>query len=355
MASPSRKLGSTVAALAALGRRLPPSALRRPPADLILCLVPAPASILRDVPLAPRLMRVLQAAAEEERADPHEDPWTVGRLLSVSGFGLRALADVVRTAVELHERARTRADKPGVLEDELGPLLTARPRVGPHSAPLLERTIDLVASWAPVSEAMALRRLIRQGLVRGTIRLVHIERASRFASVDVPFGILRRGDLCVVVPQHQMGLAQRIDAVAVRAVVSFGVARLDRIRDQANTTDRALVEAVVTARRSFAWLDKRGGWFWFVGAGSRLIRNIEEALAASGSVPLAGLARSVFERRPRETVPSPRAFATLCAELPGVVVQGELVSLAETPEVTSVLHASLPPPTPGMFGRPWRK
>lgn len=274
---------------------------------------PSPADILRDIPLPPRVRASLERAVLHENLDGE---WTVGRLLAIPGFGLRSLQDAVSTAVGLRQALLQAQDVPATLEDELAPLLVARPRLWPRPpTPLLERAIALIGDLAPASEEAVLAALKASGLARGSITLAQLERASRFVEAPIPYAILRRGDLCLVVPSADLLLTQRIYGLAVRTVVSWGLARVGHLAEQAGTEREAFVTAVVKARPSFRWLSAPTGWFWFQSEDSRLVRSIEKVLSVSAPISTATLGRALFQRRPAEFVPPLSVLDALCRQV----------------------------------------
>ncbi|MDX2021584.1 MAG: hypothetical protein SF187_15175 [Deltaproteobacteria bacterium] len=276
---------------------------------------PSPAEILRDIPLPPKVRASLERAVLHESMD---GLWTVGRLLAIPGFGLRTLHDAVATAVAMRHAAMHPEGTPSVLEDELAPLLVARPRLWPRPpTPLLERAIGVIGALAPASEAHILAELRQQALTRGEVTLAQIERASRFVEAPIPYAILRRGDLCLVVPGPDLSTTQRFYGLAVRSVVSWGLANLIHLAEQAGAARLDFLRTVVASRPSFRWLDKQGAWFWFESEDSRLVRAMERTLEA-GSMALDQLAQALFDRRPREFVPPLQVLEELCRQVPSL-------------------------------------
>jgi hypothetical protein len=244
--------------------------------------------------------------------------WNFGRLLQIPGFGARALEDVLLAlgAKGGGEPAAVRAGHHH-LDDELEEVLSARPRRRPQlETPLLRRSIGLISSRLPASEQQILRRLEAAGLSRGSVDLGQIERAARFIDGPLAFVVLRRDGLTLAVQPERQRLAGLVYALAVRSVVSFGLALLRRIAFLARTDDLAFVRAVVTAKDSFEWLDARVGWFWFGNPHSQLVRTIENILSVAGAVPLRELAHVLFRRWAPDNAPSGRTLRALCERVP---------------------------------------
>ncbi len=305
---------ATTVVLAGLAKVMPASTLRRPSVDFLMRPAPSPADILRDIPLLPRVRVSLERAMLHE---PPEGDWTVGRLLAIPGFSLRTLHDAVEAASQLRQAALHPPHSPTTLEDELAPLLAARPRLWPRPpTPLLEQAIALIGQLAPASEAAILASFVKSGLARGEVTLAQIERASRFVEAPIPYAILRRGDLCLVIPNSDLALTQRVYGLAVRTVVSWGLARVGHLAEQAGTERTGFVTAVVKARPSFRWLAESSGWFWFESKDARLVHSIEKVLAVSSRISAATLSRAVFQRRPSEFVPPLSVLEALCRQVP---------------------------------------
>lgn len=284
-------------------RAIPPEALAAP--------VPSPNELLTTLSLHPRTQNCLMRFVA--RGQDH-GPWSVGRLLSIRGFGLQALKDTLDAA---HRAARdvARSSPRLFLEDEIEPLLNARPHLVPTvSLTLLERALRLVESILPATEDEIVRRLRDAELARGSFTLVELERAARHVTTEVSFGVLRRNDMALVLPRDQIALSQRIYVMAARVVRRWGAVSVGWLQRQLATADTDLVRAVVAARRDFRWLDRRHGWFWFGPAGSRLAAAIEKLVTTPLSLESLRLALS--GDRDTELVPPVSALGALCAQLP---------------------------------------
>ena len=163
-----------------------------------------------------------------------------------------------------------------------------------------------------------MQRLRKAGLTRGSVDLGRIERAARFSDAPVAFAVLRREGLTLAVQPERLRLASLTYALAVRQVVSFGLALLRRIGFLARTEDLNFVRAVLTAKDSFEWLDRRVGWFRFGNGSSQLVRTIESILTVAGPVPLKELAHVLFRRWAPDNAPSGRTLRALCSQIPSL-------------------------------------
>jgi hypothetical protein len=159
------------------------------------------------------------------------------------------------------------------------------------------------------------------------VDLGQVERASRFCHGPLPFAVLRREGLVLAVAPEAMGIASVVHSLAVRAVVSSGLARADRIAFQARTEDLGLVVDVLSAKDSFRWLDRERGWFWFATEASRLVKTIVRVLTVTGAVSLAELSPALFRRFPPDYAPTRKALRELCRQIGEVEVSGNTVTL----------------------------
>jgi hypothetical protein len=291
---------------------------RSAPAEILRRPSPSPEEILNTLPIKPRTYNSLRRYIAGRTIS---GAWNFGRLLQIPGFGARALEDVLlalgaKTGNKALAVDAGRASH-AFLDDELEEVLSARPRRRPQlETPLLRRSLTLIASRLPASEQQILRRLEAAGLSRGSVDLGQVERAARFTDGPLAFVVLRRDGLTLAVQPERQRLAAMVYALAVRSVVSFGLALLRRIAFLARTDDLAFVRAVVTAKDSFEWLDPRVGWFWFGNPHSQLVRTIENILSIAGPVPLRELAHVLFRRWAPDNAPSGRTLRVLCERVP---------------------------------------
>ncbi len=291
---------------------------RSAPAEVLRRPSPSPEEILNTLPIKPRTYNSLRRYVAGRSAG---GVWNFGRLLQIPGFGARALEDVLGALGTKSGIKGDDLDGPighRFVDDELEEILSARPRRRPQlETPLLRRSIALIASKLPASEPQILRRLETAGLSRGTIDLGQVERAARFTDGPLAFVVLRRDGLTLAVQPERQRLASLVYALAVRSVVSFGLALLRRIAFLARTDDQAFVRAVVTAKDTFEWLDPRVGWFWFGNPQSQLVRTIENILSVAGTVQLRELGHVLFRRWAPDNAPSTRTLRALCERVPG--------------------------------------
>ena len=318
---------------------LPGADSRSAPAELLRRPSPSPEEILNTLPIKPRTYNSLRRYVAGRTLD---GAWNFGRLLQIPGFGARALEDVLLALGAKTGNKSALPDPAGrpnhhFLDDELDEVLSARPRRRPQlETPLLRRSLPLIASRLPASEQQILRRLEATGLSRGSVDLGQIERAARFTDGPLAFVVLRRDGLTLAVQPERQRLAAMVYALAVRSVVSFGLALLRRIAFLARTDDLTFVRAVVTAKDSFEWLDSRVGWFWFGNPHSQLVRTIENILSIAGPVPLRELAHVLFRRWAPDNAPSGRTLRALCERIPSFETSSIDVRLKQDNQVKTL-------------------
>jgi hypothetical protein len=303
----------TLSQLAVLANQMGKGGTRSPSKIVVLHAIPAPARILKFLPLPDRIARPLRQIAESENA---RGKWNVARLLAVPGFGLGSLHEILRIAEDLAGSHRTTFPT-GKLEDEIATIVTTRKRKDTlEHVPLLTRAIEIVAQGAPASEKVTLANIEAEGISRGEVRLADIERACRFLGDSLPFRILRRGEMTLVVTPSQFSSAERVQAVAVRTVASWGAASTSQVSLHADVPDTDFVTHVVQAHSEFQWLAQSSGWFWFANPRSRLVRAIRAAHFKTEARGIEHLASALFARRPSEFVLPAPVLAALIQQIP---------------------------------------
>jgi hypothetical protein len=294
---------------------------------------PSPEEILAALEVQPRTQNILRRYLADAPAT--EGEWTFERLLTIPGFGRRALDDVMAA---LAEQKGPSAGTGGrrrhrLLETEVAEVLSTRQRRTEWPpTPLLDRTLDLIATQLPASEAELSKRVVSAGLARAPVDLARIERAARFRDAPPPFAVLRRDGFVIAVPAGKLAMAATIHGLAVRAVVNWGMAQVGRIAFLSNADDNTFVTAVLSAKDSFRWLDDRLGWFWFESERSPLVRAIAKVLQVAPVVDLDDLTAALFRRWAPENVPSRRALQALCGQVTMFRVRRSTVSLANPSE-----------------------
>jgi hypothetical protein len=298
---------------------------------------PSPEEILAALEVQPRTQNILRRYLAD--APVSDGEWTFERLLTIPGFGRRALDDVMSAMADQggHSVGAGRR-RHRLLETEVAEILSTRQRRAEWPpTPLLDRALEVIAAQLPASEADLSKRVVSAGLARTPVDLARIERAARFRDTPPPFSVLRRDGFVIAVPSGKLTLAATIHGLAVRAVVNWGMAQVGRIGFLSSADDSAFVTSVLSAKDSFRWLDDRLGWFWFESERSPLVRAIAKVLQVAPAVDLDDLTAALFRRWAPENVPSRRALQSLCGQVPLFRVRRSTVSLANP------LEASLTP------------
>jgi hypothetical protein len=292
---------------------------------------PSPEEILAALEVQPRTQNILRRYLADAPATNGE--WTFERLLRIPGFGRRALDDVTAAMAAQRGASSGPRRRHRLLETEVAEILSTRQRRAEWPpTPLLDRTLDLIATQLPASEADLSKRIVAAGLARTPVDLARIERAARFRETPPPFAVLRRDGFVIAVPSGKLAMAATIHSLAVRAVVNWGMAQVGRIGFLSSADDTAFVTAVLAAKDSFRWLDDRLGWFWFESPRSPLVRAIAKVLQVAPAVDLDDLTAALFRRWAPENVPSRKALQTLCAQVATFRVRRNTVSLASPAE-----------------------
>jgi hypothetical protein len=316
-----------IEACAPLAKALPPAFLAVP--------APSPTDLLTRLRLGRRTMNALIRATD---APPSSEPWTYGRLLEVRGFGVAALVEVLEGLAT--QSVAKESGGPRTVGEELARLPANASQALALSTPLLERALAAIAVDLPGSERAVLARLEAQGLVDGPVDLAMIERAARFYARPMPFAVLRREGLVVVVPTEKLAPSMRAYYMASRGIVTWGLISIGDIHSRLGSESVEFVTRLFAAHRSFQWLDEDGGWFWFGNVRSPLVRTIERVLAVAGRARLAELSRALFRRRAPRRVPSLRALEELCRNVPWLRVERQMVHLSRGPATTELLTDS---------------
>src|SRR3954470_21455143 len=190
---------------------------------------PSPEEILAALEVQPRTQNILRRYLAD--AAVTEGEWTIERLLTIPGFGRRALDDVMSAMTDQrgHSGGAGRR-RHRLLETEVAEILSTRQRRAEWPpTPLLDRALELIAAQLPASEADLSKRIVSAGLARTPVDLARIERAVRFRDTPPPFSVLRRDGFVIAVPSGKLTLAATIHGLAVRAVVNWGMAQVGRI------------------------------------------------------------------------------------------------------------------------------
>jgi hypothetical protein len=230
--------GESVRRLIGLPRRV--HAADRLPDVFLSGRISPPAELLATLPLRPHTQNVLRRFLA---AWPSTGVWTYLRLLSIPGFGMSALADLLE---RLPERRGVQTEPPSLRGTRL------RRTVSPEG---IWKALAVIADSLPASETEIHSRLIAAGLGPTPPTLADLERAARVVNPPTRFAVLRRPGLVLAVAPEQLPLAATVHSFALRLVRSSGVGDIRRVALRAGTGELGFVRAVVSARTGFRWVD----------------------------------------------------------------------------------------------------
>ena len=245
------------------------------PERILVTPLPDP-TIMLSCRLEPRTANTLRRALTAGGA---RGSWTLGRYVGLPRFGGRAVVDLL-TAVEAHG-GRTEAPAEIRAKREM------------------DVAVAFVTRNLPISE-----RRVREQL--GDLRsapgaptcLAELARACVRRGQDVPFRVVELGGVGIAVGLSEVTAARTAYRIAARAVAGWGAASTHAIGAQirmvsGHTVDAAFVERVLSEIESFRWIDRRTGWFWFVGPTKPLQANVRRILAAKPGISNARLLRTL--------------------------------------------------------------
>ncbi len=281
--------------------------LRALPQPIRDTLLPSPEAALA-LPLERRTINTLRRAGAL-RAD---EPWTVGRYLSIRRFGGRALVDLL-----------------AAFEARAGVLLPNLANVGLTDDRALKRLLLTIAQRLPIAEHQ-LELSGKPGERRSDVLdLASLLKSASQLGHEFSFRVIDLGGTRVVVHLRDLTPARAAYRIAVRTVRTLGAATTDGIAGQVRATTRSaidatFVEGVLSGMSAFRWLDRDGGWFWFVQRSNPLLANLRKVLSVVPRLSLLRLASVLFRTRagPR---PSSVVVQGLCRAVPEVRVSDGMV------------------------------
>ena len=250
------------------------------------------------------------------------------------GRGRRTLASVANEAGLSRERVRQLCE----------PVVAALSGKKPF-APVLDRTLKVVASRVPRQAEDIELSLASEGLTRGPFRLEGLRHAAELLGRGAPFTIVTEGGRRFVVPRGKSELPSLIVQIVRRSVEHWGVTTV------ADVAARAEDEACVPMRRHFVtqvleaqpvlqWLDQETGWFWLPTVPrNRLLNQMEKVLSVAGRLHVSELRAAVGRHhRMKGFAPPRRVLLELCRQLPGYGVEDDLITAEPPLEWTRILE-----------------
>lgn len=202
----------------------------------------------------------------------------------------------------------------------------------PPYLPILDRTIEVIATHAPILETKIAEILIEKRLVKSMFKISGILDAAETAGRECPF-IIEFGDgQPYIVPRDMEGVTKHILQVTRKAISHWGVTTIEDVAAQAsNVVGKKVfsefVSTVVSAQVGFSWLDITSGWFWLNStARNALLTQIEKVLSVCKRIHISELRAGVSRHHRREGfAPPQRVLLALCEKTGGCKIEGSFV------------------------------
>ena len=281
--------------------------LRALPQPIRDTLLPSPEAALA-LPIERRTINTLRRAG----ALRSDEPWTVGRYLSIRRFGGRALVDLL-----------------AAYEARAGVLLPNLTNVGLTDDRALKRLLLTIAHRLPIAEHQLELNGKPGERSSDVIDLASLLKSASQLGHEFSFRVIDLGGTRVVVHLRDLTPARATYRIAVRTVRTLGAATTDGIAGQVRATTRSaidakFVEGLLGGMSAFRWLDRGSGWFWFVQRSNPLLANLRKVLSVVPRLSLLRLASVLFRTRagPR---PSSIVVQGLCRAVPEVRVSDGMV------------------------------
>jgi hypothetical protein len=215
---------------------------------------------------------------------------------------------------------------------------------------VVERAITVAEQSLPILEQELCEALLNAKLCFVRFGCDALMSAAAVFRENPPFEFVRVGrGTGLVRPGTGKGIAQ-LAAAAQNLMRTRGCANIHALTDRARqiygpSTTRAFTEAAVRTVAHFEWLDREGGWFWYMPDGAddpnRLASQIKRILAVAPRIALAEL-RSAIRRDHAlgSFAPPCNVLASICKRLRFAHVEGEVVArMLPSPQWKGVLDS----------------
>lgn len=216
--------------------------------------------------------------------------------------------------------------------------LASRLAASPPATPALDRALVLAAHAAPTTAHDLARRLADAHISVRPFDPAGLLSAAAVLGREPTFSLETVKAVRVVLPDPPDPASDTVAVIAAvvdtaRAVVRrSGAARVGDVTgrvaaDLAVWVEDDLVTAVVSAPDDFVWLERRTGWFYLPSVAKNAVASrVAKVLSVAGSVRLSELHAGIRrDERMREFVMPEYILAELCARLPGVRLEGDVV------------------------------
>lgn len=204
-------------------------------------------------------------------------------------------------------------------------------------APVLDRTLGLVAERLPRSADRLEAELRDAGLTRVGLGLSNIQVAARLLGRQVPFVVVGVDQGRLVVRPGEERIPPAVAEAARKQVFYRGVTTVGRVMAAVSArfktpVSEALVVETVQLMTGFGWLDRAAGWFCLASPSRHgLPKAIEKTLAVAGRLGIEQLAAAIARNRRLWKTPVPLAvLLEFCRQMRGLRIEGSSV-LADPP------------------------
>jgi hypothetical protein len=199
-------------------------------------------------------------------------------------------------------------------------------------APVLDRTLDLIARRVPCSAETLSGDLGTAEAPGCKLPLESVLEAANFLGRCPRFELAAMGQSRLVVKPGESALVRAIVQAAKRLVFSYGAATIAEIASEIASNvrekaDPALIETALSSMPEFRWLDRRRGWFQLESMPQYGLPNmIEKILSVCQRIDVHRLRAAVARyRRSGRTAPPARVLLEFCRQMPGIQIEGSTI------------------------------
>jgi hypothetical protein len=216
--------------------------------------------------------------------------------------------------------------------------LASRLGVAAPEAPALDRALVLAAHAAPTTAHDLARRLADGRVAARPFDPAGLLTAAAVLGRQPTFSLETVKDVRVALPDPPDPSSDTVAVIAAvvdtaRTIVRrAGAARVSEVTghvaaDLAVWVEDELVTAVVSEPDEFVWLERRTGWFYLPSVAKNAVASrIAKVLSVTGAARLSDLHAGIRrDERMREFVMPEYILGELCARLPGVRLEGDVV------------------------------
>ncbi|HVP13416.1 MAG TPA: hypothetical protein VMV94_19745 [Phycisphaerae bacterium] len=201
-----------------------------------------------------------------------------------------------------------------------------------HLCPILDRTLEYVASRVPMDAKVIEAELIDTHLTNSGFRLEQLEDAAATLGRRVPFVLDRIHGQVLAMPLGTSGVATLVLRAARRCVRRLGAANIEQVAaavfGQVHiAVGIDLTLQVLRACPTVEWLDKRQGWFWLCPISkNRLARHIQKILSVARRISVSELGLALKRSRRHRGFSQPESvLREVCRRAPGCHLEGDVV------------------------------